>query len=78
MGSDLWVGRSGALGKPTGLEVPAAQSHCDCSLVSKRDSCVIFLETIAPKSETAVKSLSYFVIQLLLCFTSSGFEVLKI
>lgn len=78
MGSDLWVGRSGALGKPTGLEVPAPQSHCDRSLVSKRDSCVIFLETIAPKSETAVKPLNYFVIQLSLCFTSSGFEVLKI
>jgi len=72
------VGRSAVLGKLTGLEAPAPQPHYDCSLASKRDSFVSFLEIIAPKSEAAVKPLNYFVIQLSLFFTSSGFEVLKI
>lgn len=75
---DLWVGRSTAPGKLPGVEAPAPWSHGDRSLVSKRESWVIFFEITAAESETAVKPLNYFVIQLSLFFTSPGFEVLKI
>ena len=64
--------------KTTGPEAPAPRSRLSVVECPTQTRLSFFLEIVAPKSETAIKPLDYFVMKLSFFFTSSGFEVLKI